>query len=178
MPAAWDALTGGDSPRFWARKALTGSGESTTPTGGELDPVLAIADALLQSRYPCVGTTPWEDLTGTELTGWAQAVGYQAAAQELRGAQGASYARLITEQKQGTVTKKWATGQQADPQSLAKSAEKLSGQGLSLIACIREGRAAANDGQLFSVAGRRKLIGSQHTIEGRVLGRDAKGNLP
>lgn len=178
MPVSWDSLTGAESPRFWARKALTGDGASATPTNTNLDPLLQVADALLQSRYTCVGTTPWDDLTGAELIGWAQAVGYQGAAGELRGAQGGTWARILTELKQGTVQKKYASGQGADPIALAADIEKQATSSLTMIACIKEGRATANAGSLFGTAGRRSSIGSTETVQGRVLGRDRYGRLP
>ena len=87
MSVAWDSLTGAESPRWWARKALTGEGESTDARldNGELDPLLGDADDDLQSRYPCVGSTPWSSLTGTQLSSWAKAVGFLAAMGEFQG---------------------------------------------------------------------------------------------
>ena len=176
MPA-WDSLTGSSSPRWWARKALTGDGEATDPTNAELDPLLEDADADLQSRYPCVGATPWASLAGNELLSWAKAVGMSAASTELSGAQGAVWAKVITEVKIGTVTEKSALSS-ISPADLVAGIEKQIGGALSRIACIRTGRAAQNAGKLYGTAGRRQSIGSYPTIQGKILGLKENGTLP
>lgn len=179
MPAAWDSLTGAESPRWWTRKALTGEGESTDSRldNGELDPLLGDADADLQSRYPCVGSTPWSSLTGNHLSSWAKAVGYKAAMGEVTGGQGAAYARTETEVKQGSVTRKWAA-LSGDPVKIAKGFESQADGALGRIECIKAWRASRNKGTLFSIAGRRQSIGSYPTVQGQMLGLDKNNQLP
>jgi hypothetical protein len=178
MPA-WDSLTGSSSPRWWARKALTNDGESEDPNlvDDKLDPLLEDADADLQGRYPCVGATPWASLAGNELLSWAKAVGMSAACTELSGAQGAVWAKVITEVKIGTVTEKSSLSA-ISPADLVAGVEKQAGAALSRIACIRTGRAAKNAGKLYSTAGRRQSIGSYPTIQGKILGLKENGTLP
>ena len=185
MPAAWDSLTGAESPRWWARKALTGAGESTDArlVNTELDPLLADADTDLQSRYPCVasglseGETPWSSLTGTQLSSWAKAVGLQVAMGEIAGSQGNAYTRTETEIKQGSVTRKWAA-LSGDPVEIAKGLESQIGGALGRIECIKAWRASRNKGKLFSTAGRRQAIGSYPTVQGQMLGLDKNNQLP
>ena len=176
MPA-WDSLTGSSSPRWWARKALTGDGEATDPTNDALDPLLEDADADLQGRYPCVSATPWTSLEDAELLSWAKAVGLSAACTELSGAQGAAWAKVITEVKIGTVTEKSAISA-ISPAELASGIEKQIGAALSRITCIRLGRATKNAGNLFSAAGRRQSIGNYPTLQGKLLGLKSNGDLP
>lgn len=179
MPVAWDSLTGSESPRWWARKALTGEGESTDSRldNGELDPLLSDADADLQSRYPCVGTTPWSSLTGVPLSSWAKAVGYQAALGEVGGAQGGAYTRTETEIKQSTVTKKWAAIS-GNPAEIVRGFESQIGGALARIECIKAWRAGKNKGKLFSTAGRRASVGSDPSVQGQMLGLDKNRQLP
>lgn len=179
MSVAWDSLTGAESPRWWARKALTGEGESTDARldNGELDPLLGDADADLQSRYPCVGATPWSSLTGTQLSSWAKAVGYLAAHGEVTGGQGGAFTRTETEVKQGSVTRKWAA-LSGDPAKIADGFEEQIGGALARIECIKAWRATRNKGKLFSAAGRRQSIGSDSTVQGQMLGLDKNRQLP
>lgn len=177
MPAPWDSLIGSSSPRWWARKALTGDGEATSPTDDDLDLLLEDADADLQARYPCVGSTPWSSLPEGEIVAWAKAVGMSAACVEFSGVQGASWAAIITEVKIGPVTEKSSVGTMSVSE-IVTGLDKQIGSALSRIACIRSGRAAKNAGKLFSTTGRRQSIGNSPTLQGRLLGLKSDGTLP
>lgn len=154
----------------WARFALTGDMASSAPGDPALAPIVASVTAELVAANPCIGEEPLTDLTTqADLDAFSEWAGYMVAARYITSPAGATLSGAsggVIEVKIGPVTRK---RKDADPKVSAAGYRREGMSARLRISCIREA-VAGTDYNVLDVAGRRRSIGTDGTIEGGLLG--------
>lgn len=165
----------------WARFALTGDMASATPADPQLAPVVASVTAQLAAANPCIGEDPLTYLTSqSDLDAFAEWAGYMVASRYITSPAGA----LLSGASGGTVKVKIGPVERTRKDVDAKvSAAGYLREGMSArlrISCIREAVGTANrngENDILDVAGRRRTIGTDNTVEGGLLGSGRCGRV-
>jgi hypothetical protein len=163
MPATY-------SIQQWARQALTGDTTSSSPSDGQLGPLILSVKREAKLANPCIGSDPDTALVGDDLEAWTEWIGHLAAERFAKTTAGrALMAAGKTIVKLGPVTKEVQNGGEA---TTTGDLLWLGNKARAQITCIREAIVAANgqDGGLFRLAGRRRAIGEATQLERAMLG--------
>ncbi|NBW16474.1 MAG: hypothetical protein EBR82_51685 [Caulobacteraceae bacterium] len=147
------------------RDALRATSTSLTDT--TLARYLAMSEAALVKQYPCIGSGVTNSLSGTDLTFFSYALGYQMAYNIARDPLAQDLISSTIELKVGPVTKKYG---RRDALDYVKGLTAKARENMLLVSCVRSRASGYNNQDMFNLAGHRRDIGDALTVQRQAAG--------